>query len=82
VLGLAPLPALAADPAPAGAGFSVTNLLLLLLAVAVAWPVYQWLRRTLSRRRRERWEREGLVEEDGFTPESDPDLRRDKETRP
>jgi hypothetical protein len=67
---------LTADPAPAGEGFSVTNLLLLLLVVAVAWPAYQWLRRTLSRRRRERWEREGLVEEDGFTPDTDPDLRR------
>ena len=65
------------DPAPAGEGFSVTNLLLLVLVVAVAWPAYQWLRRTLSRRRRERWEREGLVEEDGFTAETDPDLRRD-----
>jgi hypothetical protein len=68
---------LTADPAPAGEGFSVTNLLLLVLVVAVAWPAYQWLRRTLSRRRRERWEREGLVEEDGFTRDTDPDLRRD-----
>ena len=48
----------------------------------MAWPAYQWLRRTLSRRRRERWEREGLVEEDGFTRDTDPDLRRDDEIRP
>lgn len=72
---------LSADPAPAGQGFSVTNLLLLVLVVAVGWPAYQWLRRTLSRRRRERWERDGLVDEDGFTPDTDPDLRRDDEIR-
>ncbi len=70
---------LTADPAPAGTGFSVTNLLLVFLVLAVGWPAYQWLRRTLSRRRRERWEREGLAEEDGFTRDTDPDLRRGDE---
>lgn len=73
---------LTVDPAPAGEGFSVVNLLLLLLVVAVGWPVYQRIRTTLSKRRRERWEREGLVEEDGFTRDTDPDLRRGNETRP
>ncbi|MEP6630461.1 MAG: hypothetical protein ABJA89_08310 [Lapillicoccus sp.] len=77
---LAPPLLVSADGAPAGEGFSVTNLLLVLLVLAVAWPAYQWLRRTLSRRRRERWQREGLIEEDGFTRDTDPDLRRDDET--
>jgi len=65
------------DPTPAGVGFSVLNLLLLLAVVAIGWPVYQRVRKVLSTRRRERWQREGLIEEDGFTPESDPDLRRE-----
>ncbi len=73
---------LTVDVAPAGEGFSVVNLLLLVLVVAIGWPVYQRIRKTLSRRRHERWEREGLIEEDGFTRDNDPDLRRENEARP
>lgn len=63
------------DLAPAGEGFSVLNLLVILAVVAVGWPLYQALRRRLSRRRRERWARDGLLEDEGFTGETDPDLR-------
>jgi hypothetical protein len=66
-----------ADPPP-GSGFSVVNLLILVLVVAVGWPLYQWMRRTLSKRRRERWAREGLSDE-GLTKDTDPDLRHDRE---
>jgi len=73
---------LTVDAAPAGEGFSVVNLLLLIIVVAVGWPLYQRLRAFLSKRRRERWAREGLVEEDRFNRDTDPDLRRENETKP
>lgn len=64
-----------ADPAPAGEGFSVLNLLILVAVVAVGWPLYRALRKRLSRSRRERWARDGLLEDEGFTADNDPDLR-------
>jgi hypothetical protein len=72
------VPALvSADPAPGTSGFSFVNLLVLVLVVALGWPLYQLMRRTVSRRRRERWEREGLTGEAGYTEDTDPDLHRD-----
>ena len=73
---------LTADAAPAGSGFSVLNLLVLAAVVAVGWPLYQALRKRLARRRRERWARDGLLENEGFTRENDPDLRRDPDDPP
>lgn len=68
---------LTADAAPTGSGFSVLNLLILVALVAVAWPLYRSLRTRLSRRRHERWARDGLLDDEVFTAENDPDLRRD-----
>ena len=64
----------AADPT-AGQGFSFTNLLILIVILAVLWPLMRWVRRRVSKRRRERWAQE---EDAGayFTEENDPDLRR------
>jgi flagellar biosynthesis/type III secretory pathway M-ring protein FliF/YscJ len=56
-------------------GFSFTNLLILIVVLAVLWPAMRWLRRRISERRRERYEREGDVEV-GYTEDNDPDLRR------
>ncbi len=70
-----------ADPAPAGEGFSVLNLLLLAAVLAVGWPVYQALRKRLSRRRRERWAEDGLLEDERYTADNDPDLRPGDDTR-
>ena len=64
------------DLAPAGEGFSVFNLIVLVAVVLVGWPLYQAARKRLSRRRRERWARDGLLGDDGITPENDPDLRK------
>lgn len=66
---------LTVDP-PAAGGFSWLNLVILLVVAAVAWALYRRARDWVSRHRRDRWARE---EEQGtvFTPENDPDLRRD-----
>ena len=58
-------------------GFSAVNLLILVVVVAVVYPVYRWSRRRLSERRRERWAREETDLPPTYTPENDPDLRRD-----
>lgn len=65
-----------ADGGTSAAGFSWTNLLILLVVAAVAWPLWQRMRTRLSNDRKRRW-----AEQEGnrpyFTPENDPDLRRD-----
>ena len=67
----------AADQTAAGGGFSLLNLLILVAVVVVGWPVYRVVRKRLTRRRHERWAREGLLENEVFTSDNDPDLRRD-----
>ena len=72
----------AADQSPTGGGFSVLNLLILAAVVAVGWPLYRVLRRRLSRRRHERWARDGLLEGEVYTADNDPDLRRETRGEP
>ncbi len=59
-------------------GFNWIGLVVLVAVVAVVWPFYKRLRDHLSRERRERWAREeGWEDTTTYTPENDPDLKRD-----
>ncbi|MEO3936094.1 hypothetical protein V3N99_04960 [Dermatophilaceae bacterium Soc4.6] len=61
----------------ASSGFNWGGLVVLVALVAVAWPLWRRLRSSLSRQRRERWAREeGWADRTEFTPDNDPDLRR------
>lgn len=54
-------------------GFLFTNLLFLIVVLAVAVPLVNKLRRSISEKRRRRWEREGLLDLPAADPEpSDP----------
>lgn len=46
---------------PANTGFSVTGLIFVAIFFALAYPLQKRLRETASRRRKERWAREGLM---------------------
>jgi len=60
------------DAAGSAAGFQWRSLLILLVVVVVAVPLYQRLRRSLSRSRRERWARED-AEDAARREAADPD---------
>jgi hypothetical protein len=51
-------------------GFSPIRLVLVLLLFAVALPVVRGLRRSASRRRKDRWAREGLLDPPAADPET------------
>ncbi len=65
----------------AGRGFPVQGLITLLVAAVIFYPVQKKVREAASRRRRERWEQEGLLTQeeqrgadgkDGVEPATDP----------
>ena len=76
------LAGLALDTVPASPGFSWLNLGILLVVAAVVYPLFRLLRRRVSESRRERWAREEADWGPVYTPENDPDLRRDEPERP
>ncbi|GAA1898817.1 hypothetical protein [Lapillicoccus jejuensis] len=72
------LPLLPSAASSTSSGFNWLGLVVLAAIVAVVWPFYKRLRAHLSQERRERWAREeGWDDTTTYTPENDPDLRRD-----
>lgn len=72
------LPPALASATSGSTGFNWLGLVVLAAIVAVVWPFYKRLRAHLSQERRERWAREeGWEDTTTYTPENDPDLKRD-----